>query len=61
MHSAQATCTRLCAAQTSGTAVRAGGVTAALVLETRGTQNHDCCDFPARYRAAWGGDPPWLE
>lgn len=43
------------------TAVRAGGVTAALVLETRGTQNHDCCDFPARYRAAWGDDPPWLE
>ena len=43
------------------TAVRAGGVTAALVLETRGTQNHDCSDFRARYRAAWGDDPPWLE
>ena len=42
------------------TAVRAGGVTAALVLETRGTQNHDCRDFAARYRGAWGDDPPWL-
>ena len=43
------------------TAVRAGGVTAALALETRGTQNHDCSDFRARYHAAWGDDPPWLE
>ena len=42
-------------------AVRAGGVTAALALETRGTQNHDCRDFAARYRAAWGDDPPWLD
>ena len=42
------------------TAVRAGGVTAALVLETRGTQNHDCRDFAARYRLAWGDDPSWL-
>ena len=42
------------------TAVRAGGVTAALVLETRGTQNHGCRDFAARYRLAWGDDPPWL-
>lgn len=41
------------------TAVRAGGVTAALVLETRGTQNHGCSDFAARYRLAWGDDPPW--
>ena len=41
------------------TAVRAGGVTAALALETRGTQNHDCRDFAARYRATWGDDPPW--
>ena len=41
------------------TAVRAGGVTAALVLETRGTQNHGCRDFAARYRLAWGDDPPW--
>ncbi len=43
------------------TAVRAGGVTAALALETRGTQNHDCGDFRARYHAAWGDDPPWPE
>ncbi len=43
------------------TAVRAGGVTAALALETRGTQNHDCGDFRARYHAAWGDNPPWLE
>lgn len=42
-------------------AVRAGGVTAALALGTRGTQNHDCRDFAARYRAAWGDDPPWGE
>ena len=42
-------------------AVRAGGVTAALALETRGTQNHDCRDFAARYRAAWGDDPPWRD
>ena len=43
------------------TAVRAGGVTAALALETRGTQNHDCCGFRARYHTAWGDGPPWLE
>lgn len=42
-------------------AVRAGGVTAAIALETRGTQNHDCRDFAARYRVAWGDDPPWQE
>jgi len=42
-------------------AVRAGGVTAALALETRGTQNHDCRDFAGRYRATWGDDPPWRE
>ena len=42
-------------------AVRAGGVTAALALETRGTQNHDCGGFAARYRAAWGDDPPWRD
>lgn len=42
-------------------AVRAGGVTAALALETRGTQNHDCRVFAARYRAAWGDDPGWQE
>ena len=41
-------------------AVRAGAVTAACVLETRGTQNHDCADFAARYRAAWGHAPAWL-
>ena len=41
------------------TAVRAGGATAALALETRGTQNHDCSDFAARYRAAWGDYPSW--
>ena len=42
-------------------AVRAGGVAAALVLETRGTQNHDCRGFAERYRATWGDDPPWRE
>ena len=42
------------------TAVRAGGVTAAIVLETRGTQNHGCRGFAARYRSAWGDHPPWL-
>ena len=42
-------------------AVRAGGVTAALALETRGTQNHDCRNFAARYRDTWGDDPPWRE
>ena len=40
------------------TAVRAGAVTAALALETRGSQNHDCRDFGARYRTAWGDDWP---
>lgn len=36
------------------TGVRAGGVTAALVLESRGTQCHDCGTFASRYEAAWG-------
>ena len=43
------------------TAVRAGGVAAAIVLETRGTQNHVCVDFAERYRAAWSVAPPWRE
>lgn len=42
-------------------AVRAGGVTAALVLETRGTQNHRCEGFAERYRDAWGEAPPWRD
>ena len=42
-------------------AVRAGGVTAAIVLETPGTQNHQCADFRDRYRATWDTTPSWLE
>lgn len=40
-------------------AVRAGAVTAAIVLERHGTQTHACDDFAARYQAAWGDSPPW--
>ncbi len=40
-------------------AVRAGAVTAAIVLESHGTQTHACDDFAARYQAAWGEAPPW--
>lgn len=41
-------------------AVRAGAVTAALVLETAGTQTHRCEDFAARYRRSWGHLPRWV-
>lgn len=41
-------------------AVRAGAVTAALVLETAGTQTHRCDAFAERYRASWGDLPDWL-
>ena len=41
-------------------AVRAGAVTAAMVLETNGTQTHCCEGFPERYRDAWGESPGWL-
>ena len=40
-------------------AVRAGGVLAAIVLETAGCQGHRCDDFEARYRRAWGDAPAW--
>lgn len=42
-------------------AVRAGTVTAAIVLETPGTQTHRCDDFSERYRDAWGESPAWLD
>ena len=41
-------------------AVRAGGVTAAIVLQSAGTQTHRCDDFGARYRVAWEDSPHWL-
>ena len=41
-------------------AVRAGAVTAALVLETAGTQTHRCDGFAERYHRAWGDEPDWL-
>ena len=41
-------------------AVRAGAVTAAMVLETAGTQTHDCEDFAERYRRSWGHLPHWF-
>ncbi len=41
-------------------AVRAGGVTAAIVLEAEGTQTHGCDDFALRYRQAWDDAPAWL-
>ena len=40
-------------------AVRAGAVTAAMVLETAGTQTHRCEDFERRYRRSWGTLPAW--
>lgn len=40
-------------------AVRAGAVTAAIVLETAGTQCHGCEDFAGRYERTWGGLPDW--
>ena len=40
-------------------AVRAGGVAAAIVLETAGCQAHRCDDFDARYRYAWREAPAW--
>ena len=40
-------------------AVRAGAVTAAMVLETAGTQTHRCDDFAERYRRSWGDLPDW--
>ena len=41
-------------------AVRAGGVSAAIVLATYGTQVHRWDDFARRYRDAWGEAPPWV-
>lgn len=41
-------------------AVRAGGVAAAIVLASDGTQTHCCDDFAHRYRSAWNDAPPWL-
>ena len=41
-------------------AVRAGAVTAAMVLETAGTQTHRCEDFAKRYRRSWGQLPSWV-
>ena len=41
-------------------AVRSGSTTAAIVLETQGTQRHDCAGFGERYRAVWGDAPAWL-
>ena len=41
-------------------AVRAGAVTAAIVLETAGTQTHRCDAFAERYHRAWGDSPDWL-
>ena len=40
-------------------AVRAGGVAAAIVLETVGCQAHHCDDFKARYRCAWHEALAW--
>ncbi|MDE0038409.1 MAG: PfkB family carbohydrate kinase [Gammaproteobacteria bacterium] len=40
-------------------AVRAGAVTAAMVLETAGTQMHHCENFAERYRQSWGHLPDW--
>ena len=41
-------------------AVRAGAVTAAMVLETAGTQTHRCEDFAERYHRSWGHLPDWV-
>lgn len=41
-------------------AVRAGAVTASMVLETAGTQTHRCGDFAERYRRSWGHLPDWV-
>jgi len=41
-------------------AVRAGAVTAAMVLETAGTQTHRCENFAERYRRSWGDLPGWV-
>lgn len=41
-------------------AVRAGAVTAAIVLESTGTQTHRCDGFAESYRRAWGDLPGWL-
>lgn len=41
-------------------AVRAGAVTAAMVLETAGTQTHGCKDFAERYLRSWGHLPEWV-
>ena len=41
-------------------AVRTGAVTAAIVLESAGTQRHRCDDLARRYRQAWGDLPAWL-
>ena len=41
-------------------AVRAGAVTAAIVLEAAGTQTHGCDSFSERYRESWGDLPDWL-
>lgn len=41
-------------------AVRAGAVTAAMVLETAGTQTHRCENFAKRYRRSWGDLPDWV-
>ena len=41
-------------------AIRAGAVTAAMVLETAGTQTHRCENFAERYRRSWGDLPDWV-
>ena len=41
-------------------AVRAGAVTAAIVLESAGTQSHRCDSFAERFRRDWGEMPHWL-
>lgn len=41
-------------------AVRAGAVTAAMVLETAGTQTHNCENFAERFRHSWGHLPNWV-
>ena len=43
-----------------GDAVKAGAVTAAIALESAGTQTHRCDDFRERYQREWGDPPEWI-
>ena len=42
-------------------AMRAGACTAAIKIETHGTQRHRFADFRERYAEAWKDEPAWLD